>query len=100
MYQSFGSPYNEMTQTSSAIIAAIESLIGTCQVAHEYAFGQRPLFGNAGRLLRFEPQETQLLVRYRMKRYCSHDPPKRQVTLTVSWEPSPRPSGRGSIAAR
>ena len=40
----FGSLYDEMMRTSSAIIGH-QALDGICQAVHEYAFGQRLLFG-------------------------------------------------------
>jgi len=39
----FGSLYDEMMRTSSAIIGH-QALDGICQAVHEYAFGQRLLF--------------------------------------------------------
>lgn len=50
-----------MTQASSAIIVSIEPLDGICQAVHEYALGQRPLFGNAGRLPGTRAGETRLV---------------------------------------
>jgi hypothetical protein len=44
-----GSSYIEITQTRPVSIVAIEPR-WICQIVHEYAFRQRPLFGNAGRL--------------------------------------------------
>src|SRR5215468_7950614 len=34
-----------MTQMSSVIIVTVKPLGGICQAVHEYALGQRPLFG-------------------------------------------------------
>jgi hypothetical protein len=36
-YSAFGASYNEMTQTSSAIIVAIKPSMEICQAVHEYA---------------------------------------------------------------